>query len=455
MINGRRVVVTGVGAIGPNGHAAGLNGAPSDRPSLIENLRQGRSCIREVTRFDTSTLPVHIAGEVDWENDDLKAMDKRLRKQVKNMGRNSLLGVTAGLYAMQDAKLKKGDVDAAELGICMGADGQCLPLEDWGKIIEEVLRSQLSIANAIKVVKNGFAEGIVNRIGPGMMSVLEPTWLLRTMPAGPAAHLALACDAQNEVTTISQTCAASTIAIGQAYRTIRDGQATVMLAGGADSRIAPDFMAGFCQLETLSRQNHSPERASRPFDAKRDGFVLGEGAAVMVLENLEHAKQRGAAIYAEIVGSANRGDAFSLTDPAPDGRGAVSAVRHALAEADLQPDQIGWVSCHGSGTVKGDSTETKILKTVFGDSAQRVPVSSTKSMAGHLVTASGAHEVASGLLALASGFLPPTVNYENRDPECDLDWIPNEPRRTTAKHWLKLSFGFGGQNAALVIKTWN
>jgi 3-oxoacyl-[acyl-carrier-protein] synthase II len=267
----------------------------------------------------------------------------------------------------------------------------------------------------------------------------------------PAAHLAAMFNAQGPNANCIAACASSSTAIGEAAEMIRAGEVDLMLAGGAHSMIHPFGISGFHRLSALSQRNDDPAHAVRPFDRDRDGFVVGEGAAMVVLESLEHAQRRGAEILAELTGYGSAQDAFRITDVHPEGRGAASCISLALKDADLAPDQISYVNAHGTGTVLNDKMETLAMKRVFGDDAYRVPISSTKSMLGHFTTAGGAIELVISIMAIRHGVLPPTINYETSDPDCDLDYVPNVAREIACRHVLSNSFGFGGQNAALVV----
>jgi 3-oxoacyl-[acyl-carrier-protein] synthase II len=267
----------------------------------------------------------------------------------------------------------------------------------------------------------------------------------------PSAHLAEYFGLEGPCFSCLTACAAGTQALGEALEMIRAGEADVMLAGGAHSMIHPFGLTGFNLLTALSTRNDAPQKASRPFDLHRDGFVLGEGAGLLVLEELEHAKRRGVPIYAELTGYGSTGDAYRVTDSRPDGHGAVTCMRRALADAGLAAERVGYVNAHGTSTKLNDLAETAALKQVFGDHAYRLPISSSKSMLGHLIGAAGAVELAICVLALRRGVLPPTINYETPDPECDLDYIPNEAREVRVRHTLSNSFGFGGQNTSLIV----
>jgi 3-oxoacyl-[acyl-carrier-protein] synthase II len=282
--------------------------------------------------------------------------------------------------------------------------------------------------------------------------MLFPLWLLKHLPNMVAAHISIIHEAQGPNNTIVTACSASTQAVGEAARIIERGDADVILAGGADSRIDPLSLVAYSLLGAVTTADRPPEELSRPYDRKRDGFVLGEGAACLVLESEEHAKARGASIYAEVAGYGSSFDAYAVTSPEPEGRGAIQAMKAALRDAKVGPDDVDYISAHGTSTVLNDRMETIAVKKLFGDRAAKVPMSSIKSMIGHLIGAAGAIEAVTSVLAIRDGVVPPTINLTDPDPECDLDYVPNEAREAKVRTVLSNSFGFGGQNAALVLR---
>ncbi|MGP0069296.1 MAG: beta-ketoacyl-[acyl-carrier-protein] synthase family protein [Isosphaeraceae bacterium] len=421
----RRVVVTGMGMITPVG---------SDTESSWRALCEGRGGVGPITHFDAATFPTRIAAEAcgfrlaDYRPD---AGDWR------DHSRTTQFALAAATLAMSQAGLDHAHVNPARFGVYLGSgEGQ----QDFRRFVDLVHRS----TDDGRVDTTRFT-----RLG---LQSLHPTFEAEQEAGRPAGHLAAVFGARGPNATCQTACAASAQAIGAAVELIRRGTADLMLAGGTDSMIHPLGLTGFILLTAMSTRNDDPARASRPFDRDRDGFVLGEGGGVLVLEELERARARGAVIHGEVAGHCSTADAFRLTDSHDEGRGAVAAMRGALADAGADPSEIGYINAHGTSTPSNDSIETLAIKRVFGDGAYRIPISSTKSMTGHLVSAGGAVEAIACLLAIRDGVLPPTINLENPDPECDLDYIPNEAREWPVDVVLSNSFGFGGQNTALVLR---
>jgi 3-oxoacyl-[acyl-carrier-protein] synthase II len=354
------------------------------------------------------------------------------------MGKNIRFGVAASRMAMEHSGLLETPPDPARFGVVMGAGLVPTDVEEVGQAILASLDEE--------------GRFDLRRFGTAGQKTLFPLWLLKHLPNMVAAHVSIFHRAQGPNNTIVTACSASTQAVGEAMRIVERGDADVMLAGGADSRIDPLSLVAYTMLGAVSTSGRPPERVSRPFDRDRDGFVLGEGAAVLVLESEEHAKARGATIYAECAGYGSSFDAFAVTQPEPEGRGAIQSMREALKDARLSPDDIDYISAHGTSTPLNDLMETVAVKKLFGTRAAKVPMSSIKSMVGHLIGAAGALEALVSVLVIRDGVLPPTINYENRDPECDLDYVPNEAREMRVRTVLSNSFGFGGQNASLVIR---
>ncbi|MBC7978807.1 MAG: beta-ketoacyl-ACP synthase II [Myxococcales bacterium] len=409
----RRVVITGIGLVTPIGN---------DLESTWSSLLAGKNGAGPITQFDTTLFATKFACEVKgW--DPLKFFDKR---EVKHVDRFLQFGVAAGMMALADAglgtRVPEGEEERWGTFIGAGLGGV--------KTIEDTFRAQQA-----KGPRHGFSPYFVTDIiineAPGMISI-------RTGATGP---------------NISHVSACSTGAhsIGEAMRTIRHGYADGMIAGGTEATITILGVGGFNSMRAMSTRNDAPEKASRPFDADRDGFVIGEGAGVVVLEELEHAKKRGARIYAEIVGYAANSDAHHVAAPAPDHKGAQACFRIALNDAKLTTSQIGYINAHGTSTDLNDKNETIAVKAVFGDHAKKLAISSTKSMTGHTLGAAGGIEAGITALALSRNVLPPTTNYETPDPDCDLDYVPNVAREQRVDHAMSNSFGFGGTNAALVL----
>ncbi len=420
----RRVVITGMGMVTPLGHTVA---------DTFAALVEGKSGVARTTHFDARTFPTTFAAEV--KGFDLGRFVKDAGRYAK-CGSNTQFGLAAARQALEDANLLTGS-DRTAMGIYCGSGEGC---EDFTGVISGVGNAT---TDGRAVDTGAFTRTLYALLDPEREHELE----MHTT----AGRVADEFDLCGPNLTCLTACAASAQAVGEAAELIRHGDASVMLAGGAHSMIHPFGVGGFNLLTALSRRNDAPAKASRPFDLDRDGFVLGEGAGMVVLEDLDHATARKATIYAELTGYGTTGDAYRMTDPHPDGRGAVAAIRNALADAGLAPTDIGYVNAHGTSTGANDSAETKALKTALGAHAYKTPVSSSKSMLGHLIAAGGAVELMIAVLAMRRGVLPPTINYETPDPECDLDYVPNAAREVAGvRHVLSNSFGFGGQNITLV-----
>jgi 3-oxoacyl-[acyl-carrier-protein] synthase II len=423
----KRVVITGMGAITPLGHS------PQE---LYENQLAGKSGVAAITLFDASRFPTKFAAEV-------KGFD--LGKYVKEpqrwdaSGANSRFAAGAAQQALADAGLLHNtQIDRTRIGVYLGSGEGT---QDFHHLVSFIAQSYDPAKNACNMAQ--FVPAGLSHFNPKSEYEQE----LHTTPG----HLADYFDLEGPNYNCLTACAASSQALGEACELIRMGEADIMLSGGAHSMIHPFGVTGFNLLTALSTRNDAPTRASRPFDLNRDGFILGEGAGMLVLEELEHARRRGAPIYAELTGYGSTADAFRMTDSHPDGRGAIACIAGALDDAGLSPLDIGYINAHGTSTEVNDRVETLAVKSVFGAHAYKVPVSSSKSMIGHLIAAAGAVELITCVLAMQRGVLPPTINYETPDPECDLDYIPNEAREKRADHVLSNSFGFGGQNVSLVV----
>jgi len=410
----RRVVVTGVGLV---------CGCGIGTQEVWLNLLAGKSGIGPVTHFDVSAFDCRIAGEVK-NFDPLLWVEK---KELKKMARFIQLALAAADFGMRMAALevKPENADATGVYIASGIGG----------------------FDVIEREHSKYLHG-----GPGKISPFFIPAAIINLASG---HVSIRYGAKGPNSATATACSASAHAIGDAYKIIQRCAAEVMIAGGSEAAITPMGIGGFAAMRALSTRNDEPERASRPFDAERDGFVVGEGAGVLILESLEFAQRRGANILAEIVGYGMSGDAYHITQPAEEGDGGYRVSMAALKDAKLSPDDVSYVNAHGTSTPIGDAIETTALKHVFGERAKNVPISSTKSMTGHLLGGAGGLEAGISVLALRDQILPPTINYENPDPCCDLDYIPNHSRKAEVQYALSNSFGFGGTNASLVFKRWD
>lgn len=410
MIHKRRVVVTGLGLVTPLGI-----GVEASWNAAV----QGKSGIVPITQFDASTLPVRIAGEVEGFDPEQYIEPK----EVKKMDRFIHLAVAAATMAMEDSGLRIDEGSAERTGVIIGSGMGGLP--------------------AIERNHKAFLEKGHRRISPFFipMSIVN-------LASG---NVSIKFGAKGPNSAAVTACASGSHAIGDAFRIIQRDEADAMIAGGTESVITPLGIGGFAVMKALSTRNDEPARASRPFDAARDGFVMGEGAGVLVLESLESALARGARIYAEVIGYGMSSDAYHMTTPAPEGEGAARCMNAALKDAGVGPERIGYINAHGTSTKYGDELETAAVKAVFRDHAYKLCVSSTKSMTGHLLGAAGGVEGIFSVLSIVNGTIPPTINLENPDPECDLDYVPNAARRMDVEYAISNSFGFGGTNACLIF----
>jgi 3-oxoacyl-[acyl-carrier-protein] synthase II len=423
----RRVVITGLGAITPLGHSV---------DEMFRAQLEGRSGVGPIFRFNATRFPTQFAAQV--KDFDLgRFVQDPSRWQYS--GLNSQFAAAAAQQALDDAGLTgRAKVDRTRCGVYLGA----------GEGIQDFHNLLSLIAQAYRAEERRVDEAVFER---GGLQSFHPQQEAEQELHTTAAHLAAYFDLEGPNFNCLTACAASAQALGEATELIRHGDADLMLAGGAHSMIHPLGVTGFNRLTALSTRNDAPTRASRPFDLHRDGFVLGEGAGMLVLEELDHARQRGATIYAELTGYGSTADAFRVTDSHEEGRGAIACMRGALQDSGLAPAAIGYINAHGTSTKVNDFVETLAIKKVFGEGAYAVPVSSSKSMLGHLIAAGGAVELITCIQALRHGVLPPTINYETPDPECDLDYVPNTARETRIRHALSNSFGFGGQNISLIV----
>jgi len=427
----RRIVITGMGVITPLGDSV---------DGLFESQVAGRSGVGPITRLDASTFPTHFAAEVkDFDLARYVPSCERWR----DAGVNSQFAAAAAELALSHAGLLgETSIDRTRFGVYLGT----------GEGIQDFHALVWNIANSYRPEKNDLDYGV---FAAGCLELYRSGWELEQELHRPSGHLGAHFDLQGPNYSCLTACAAGSQAIGEAAELIHDGQADLMLAGGTHSMVHPFGVMGFNLLTALSTRNDDPQRASRPFDQRRDGFVIGEGAGLVVLEELEHARRRGAVIYAELTGYGASADAFRVTDCHPEGRGAITCMRAALADAGLNPEQIGYINAHGTSTQINDRVETAAIKQVFGNHARGLPISSSKSMLGHLIGAAGAVELIISVLAIQRCILPPTINYEYPDPACDLDYIPNQAREASVRHVLSNSFGFGGQNVSLVVSAFD
>jgi 3-oxoacyl-[acyl-carrier-protein] synthase II len=409
----RRVVVTGVGLV---------CGCGIGTDEVWKNLLAGKSGIGPITHFDASKFDCRIAGEV-------KGFDPHLwieKKEIKKMGRFIQLAIAATDFAVKMAALEVTPEIAESTGV--------------------FISSGIGGFDVIEREHSKFLQG-----GPGRIS---PFFIPASIVNLASGFVSIRYGARGPNSATATACSASAHAIGDAMKIIQRCDAEVMIAGGAEAAITPMGVGGFAAMKALSTRNDEPERASRPFDAERDGFVVGEGSGVLVLESLEYAQRRGARIIAELVGYGMSGDAFHITQPAENGDGAYRVSMATLKDAKISAEQVDYVNAHGTSTPLGDVIETTALKRVFGERAKKVPISSTKSMTGHLLGGAGGLEAGISVLAIRDQILPPTINYENPDPECDLDYVPNHARKAELRYALSNSFGFGGTNASLLFKRW-
>lgn len=410
----KRVVVTGMGVLTPVGHTI---------KEFWDNLTAGRSGVGKISRFDVSAYDCQIAGEVKGF-DPSKVLDK---KEARRADLFEQYALAATSQALAEAGLDSTKINPERVGVVLGSG--------IGGIDTFERQHQALLSGGPGRVSPFFIPMMIIDMGPGLVS-------MRYGLKGP------------NYATVS-ACASSAHAIGDAFHIIQRGEAEAMVTGGCEATITPTSLAGFCSARALSTRNDEPERASRPFDKDRDGFVMGEGGGILVLEELEHAKKRGAKIYAELLGFGMTGDAYHMTSPAPKGEGAARAMREALRSAQLNPEQIDYINAHGTSTDLGDVAETEAVKTIFGEYAYKVPISSTKSMTGHLLGAAGATELIASVLSIHTGVLHPTINLDEPDPACDLDYVPKQAREKKVNYALSNSFGFGGHNVSILVGRYN
>jgi 3-oxoacyl-[acyl-carrier-protein] synthase II len=421
-------VVTGIGCINPLGH---------DVPTVWNALKEGKSGVGYTTIFDASHFPTRISSEV--KNWDISRVGEDPRRW-QHRGRHTCFAAGAAKQAVESSGVLDAHLDPIRFGVYLGSGEGTQDFDTFAQMMVAGLQG------------SQFDMGKFTEAG---RELLDPVFELEQEPNIPAGHLAGMFNAQGPNANCLTACAASSQAIGEATEIIRRGEADVMLSGGTHSMIHPLGVTGFNLLTALSTRNDEPTKASRPFDRTRDGFVLGEGAGMVVLEELGHAQRRGATIYGEILGYGSTADAYRITDIHPEGRGAISCMRIAIRDAGIDPSSVDYINAHGTSTQVNDRVETIACKEVFGERAPQTPISSTKSMMGHLIAAAGATELIVCLMAIRDHVLPPTINYEYPDPDCDLDYVPNEAREVSCYIALNNSFGFGGQNVSLVVSGFN
>jgi 3-oxoacyl-[acyl-carrier-protein] synthase II len=409
----RRVVVTGIGLV---------CGCGIGTEEAWKNILAGQSGIGPISQFDAAGFDCRIAGEVKGF-DPLHWVEK---KEIKKMGRFIQLALAASDFAVKMAGLTIGPELAERTGVFIGSG-----------------------IGGFDVIEREHSKLLAG--GPGRIS---PFFIPATIVNLAAGHVSIRFGAKGPNSATATACSASAHAIGDAFKIIQRGDAEVMIAGGSEAAITPMSVGGFAAMKALSTRNDEPARASRPFDAQRDGFVIGEGSGILILESHEHAQKRGARILVEVAGYGMSGDAFHITQPAEEGDGGYRVMRAALHDGGISAGDVGYINAHGTSTPIGDAIETTAMKRLFGERARKVPVSSTKSMTGHLLGGAGGLEAGISVLALRDQMLPPTINYENPDPACDLDYVPNQARKAEVRYALSNSFGFGGTNAALLFKRW-
>jgi 3-oxoacyl-[acyl-carrier-protein] synthase II len=407
----KRVVITGLGVVSPVGNTV---------EEFWEALKSGKSGVSKISRFDTSNYTTRIAAEVKGF-DPLNYIDK---KEARRMGLHEQYSMATAFQAMQDSKLDSNSFDPEKAGAIIGSG-----------------------IGGVDVMEN--QHEVLLKDGPGRVSPFFIPMMIVDMSAG-LVSIRYNLKGPNYATV--SACASAAHAIGDAFKIIQRGDAEVMITGGSEASITPLSLAGFCSARAISTRNEEPEKASRPFDKLRDGFVMGEGSGIIVLESLEHAQRRDAKIYAEMIGVGMSSDAYHITAPAPGGEGAARAMKLALKDAELEPEDVDYINTHGTSTDLGDISETQAIKNVFGEKAYKIPTNSTKSMIGHLLGAAGAVELIAVLKSMEKGVLHPTINQEVPDPECDLDYVANLSREARIRVALSNSFGFGGHNITLIVK---
>jgi 3-oxoacyl-[acyl-carrier-protein] synthase II len=414
MRENRRVAVTGVGMVSPLGN---------NKEEFWSSLTTGKSAVRKLTLFDAHEFNCQIGAEVK----DFDAQEKLGKKEARQMDRFTQFAVAAAIDAISDAGLRLEMEDLSRIGVVVG--------------------SGIGGLGTVETQHSILLEKGPRRISPFFIPMFVPD-----MASG---QISIALGVKGPNSCVATACASSSHAIGDSYRIIQRGEADVMITGGSEAAITPVGLGGFCAMRALSTRNDEPARASRPFDKERDGFVMGEGAGILILESLKHAILRGAHIYAEVVGYGMSGDAYHITAPAPNGEGAKRAMEAALNDAGIAPEEVDYINAHGTSTPLNDKLETVAIKSVFGEHAKRLVINSTKSMTGHLLGASGGIELIASVLSIERGVIHPTINYEYPDPECDLDYVPNKARQMNIEVCVSNSFGFGGHNVSLVVRRYS
>jgi 3-oxoacyl-[acyl-carrier-protein] synthase II len=425
----RRVVITGMGAVTSLGN---------DVQSIWEAVLEGRSGIRRISQFDSKDFPIKIGSEVDLKPLLLEGVDDI----APHLSRSARFGLWSLDHAWRNARLEDDEIDPWRAGICIGASS--FPT------IEDSMADLMELDDPHQILTGNFynvdyylkwcerrPELLSQRDMPMISALLSHRYKLRGVSM-----------------TVQTACASATQAIGESYQMIAHNRADLMVTGGTDSMITIICLTGFTLLGALSANQGDPTKVSRPFDLKRDGFVIGEGAGVVILEELQQALRRGAPIYAEVIGYGSSSDGYRFTDIHPQGTGAVTSMQAALSDAGIEPNDVDYINAHGTSTYQNDRIETMALKQVFGDHAYRLAISSTKSQLGHLICAAGGIELIFTALAVQNGILPPTINHERPDPDCDLDYVSNQCRRADARIAMSNSFGFGGQNGSLIVRRW-
>jgi 3-oxoacyl-[acyl-carrier-protein] synthase II len=411
IMGGKRVVITGMGVIAPNG--IGIE-------SFWDSLANGRSGVGRITRFDALSYASQIAGEVE----NFNPLDYMSPKSARRMDRFSHFAVACVRMALDDSRLEITQDNSDKVGIALGSALGGFPMAE----------EQYAI----------FMEKGLKRV--------DPLLAIKPFSGGSASQVSIEFGLRGYSNTIGGGCAVGSDSVGYAFHTIRNNLAEVMVTGASEAPIAPLTFGAFSLIGALSKRNGDPTRASRPFDKERDGFVMGEGAGVLILEDLEHALRRNAPIYAEILGYGTTNDGYHMVQPSPTGEQAKRAIQIAIREANIESTEIDYINAHGSSTPLNDRIETKVIKGVFGEHAYKIPITSIKSMIGHSLGAAGSIEVIASVLTIKNEFIPPTINYEFPDPECDLDYVPNRGRKAPVKTVLTNSYGFGGKNSAIIIK---
>lgn len=407
----KRVVITGIGVISPVG---------TGKEKFWDSLIQGKSGIDLITRFNCDDFPTKIAGEVK----DFNPEDYIEKKELKRLDRFTQFAIAATKMALEDSRLNLSSIDCSRVGVVMGSGigGSETCEEQHNTLIEK---------------------------GPKRVSPFFIPMMIANMASG---QVSMAFNLKGPNFTVVTACASGTNAIGEAFRILQRNDADIMVAGGTEAPITPLSLAGFSSMKALSTRNDEPHKASRPFDKDRDGFVMGEGAGVMILETLDHALKRNAHIYAEVIGYGTTADAYHLTQPAPEGEGAARAMKAAIDDAGIKPGQVDYINAHGTSTPLNDKFETLAIKNAFGEHAYNLAISSTKSMTGHLLGAAGAVEMIATVFTVTSGEIPPTINYDCADPECDLNYVPNKSVKKDISIAMSNSMGFGGHNACVIVK---